>query len=276
MNLEGERKNRIDRTIPEVKNHSVDSRPAVKDSVIDPTAFVARIATAGRAQGFRVDHFGESGGLPQLALTKRTRGPRPRIYFSAGIHGDEPAPPLALLELIERGAFDALAGWFICPLLNPIGFSRHTREGSDGFDLNRDYKTPRSVEIQAHARWLQRQPNFDLAICLHEDWEAQGFYLYELNPSDRPGVAHAMIDAVRNVCPIETATVIDGRTIAELGIIRPTADPALRDAWPESIYLQAHHTKLGYTVETPSALPLVQRIAALGVLIEAAIDSVSA
>ena len=32
-------------------------------------------------------------------------------------------------------------------------------------------------------RWLARQPNFDLAVCVHEDWESVGFYLYELNLS---------------------------------------------------------------------------------------------
>src|SRR5207253_10524900 len=110
--------------------------------------------------------------------------------------------------------------------------------------------------------WLERQPNFDLTICIHEDWEATGCYLYELNPLGRPTLAHAMIAAARQAGPIETATVIDGREIAEPGIIRPVSDPLLRELWPESIYLRAHHTRLGYTIESPSALPIEQRIAA--------------
>ena len=252
--------------------------------LVDPLEFAPRIQAAARLAGFRVEPFGEiagaakgdgappAGSAPLFALTKRTPGPRPRIYVSAGIHGDEPAPPLALLALIEQGAFDERANWFLCPLLNPVGFIRRSRENADGIDLNRDYKALRSLEIQAHARWLQRQPNFELTLCVHEDWEATGYYLYELNPNGRPSLARPMIAAVATACPIETAAVIDGRAVAERGIIRPVADPLLRELWPESIYLRAHHTQLGYTLETPSALPLGQRIAAHSAAIKTAIE----
>lgn len=248
--------------------HSVHS---VKNSVFEPRALIARLEDAGRSAGFRVDRFGEAAGHPLIALTKRTPGPRPRIYLSAGIHGDEPAPPLALLEMIEAGMFDTRATWFICPLLNPIGFTLGTRENADPLDLNRDYKDLRSAEIAAHVRWLRHQPNFDLVLCLHEDWESTGYYLYELNPLDRPSLAVPMIEAVRAVCPIETGAIIDGREAAAPGIIRPVSDPLLRASWPEAIYLRAHHSTLTYTLESPSALPLERRIAAHRIAIAAAL-----
>lgn len=221
----------------------------------------ARLAAAGRAAGFAVETFGEIAGTPLLALTKAAPDRRPRLYLSAGIHGDEPAPPRALLQLLEQGFFDARADWFVCPLLNPAGMARGTRENPAGHDLNRDYRSQQSAEIRAHVAWLRRQPEFDLALCLHEDWEAAGFYLYELNPDRRPSLAEAMIAAVRPVCPIDPADVIDGRPAAD-GIIRPDADPAKRELWPEAIYLRAHHTRLCYTLETPSGRPLAQRLAA--------------
>lgn len=245
-------------------------------TVLNPAEFAAQVASSARAAGFRIERFGEMAGCPLLGLTKRTPGVRPRIYLSAGIHGDEPAPPLALLELLEAGVFDHRAGWFICPLLNPVGFVRRTRENADGIDLNRDYRALRSLEIQAHARWLQRQPNLELAVCLHEDWEAQGFYLYEVKASPGESLARRMLDAVARVCPLETATVIDGRAIDEPAIIRPIVDPALRDTWPETIYLRAHHTQHGYTIETPSSLPLPVRIAAQSAAVNAAIEAVCA
>ena len=263
--------------IPSVeRTHSVNSTPAVKaSSPIDPPALAARFAATGRATGFRVETFGEHAGCPLFALTKRTPGPRPRIYLSAGIHGDEPAPPLAVLAMIEAGVFDSRATWFLCPLLNPAGFMRRTRENADGLDLNRDYKDLRSAEIRAHAGWLGRQPNFDLSLCVHEDWESTGFYLYELNPLGRPTLADAMLDAVRPVCPIEPASVIDGRPIDVPGVIRPVSDPLMRETWPEAIYLRAHHTTLSYTIESPSAFPLAQRIATLRAALEAAIKGLS-
>lgn len=248
--------------------------PSRPENVLAPMAYLARVTSLAQAAGFRAETYGHIRDVPLWAFTKRTRGPRPRIYISAGIHGDEPAPPLALAELIADGTFDDRAVWFLCPLLNPAGFLGRQRENADGLDLNRDYKTQRSLEIQAHARWLQRQPNFDVTLCLHEDWEAQGFYLYELNPTGRQSLARTLIEAVAPICPVETATVIDGRPIAEPGIIRPVADPLLREAWPESIYLRAHHTRLGYTLETPSALPLAQRVRALQAAVETAVRHV--
>lgn len=238
---------------------------------LEPSAYSKSFAAAARQAGFKAEPFGEIHGHDLVAYTRRTPGPRPRVYFSAGIHGDEPAPPLALLRLVTEGCFDDRCTWFLCPLLNPTGMLRQTRENHAGTDLNRDYKIPESAEVKAHVQWLQRQPGFDLIICLHEDWEAQGFYLYELNPLNRPSLAPAMIKAAQTHGPIEAASVIDGRPIAEPGIIRPISDPLLRENWPEAIYLRNRHGTLNYTVETPSAWPLEQRIAVHGAVLRAAL-----
>lgn len=242
----------------------MDSAPPVKDSRVpglDPRATATRLAAAARAAGFDVESFGEAAGCPLLALTRRAPGPRPRVYVSAGIHGDEPAGPLALAEMLEAGAFDDRAVWFLCPLLNPAGFRAGTRENAEGVDLNRDYRATRSDEIRRHIAWLRRQPNFDLALCVHEDWEARGYYLYEQNPLGRPSLAEPMLEAVARGCPIDPSDLIDGRE-ARAGIIRPLLDPAQRELWPEAIYLRAHHSRLIYTIESPSGFPLAQRIAA--------------
>ncbi len=207
---------------------------------------------------------------PLIALTKRTPGLRPRIYLSAGIHGDEPAPPLTLLDIMEAGDFDRRANWFICPLLNPNGLARGIRENADGHDLNRDYKDLRCAETRAHVSWLQRQPNFAVCLSVHEDWESTGYYLYELNPQQRSSLAEPMIAAVTAVCPIDHSPLIDGRE-SKGGILRPVADPLLRENWPESIYLRAHHTTQTYTIESPSAFPLAQRLAAHRRALETAI-----
>ncbi|MDQ5977853.1 MAG: murein peptide amidase [Verrucomicrobiota bacterium] len=247
--------------------------PASAELPLDPATFVPRFADAARAAGFKLDNFGEVQGHPLLACTKRTTGHRPRIYLSAGLHGDEPAPPWALLRLMQTGFLDARCTWFVCPLLNPTGFQWRTRENFAGVDLNRDYKIPQSAEVQAHVRWLRLQPNFDLILCLHEDWEAKGFYLYELNPLNLPTLAPTMIAAAQAHGPIETAAVIDGRESAEPGIIRPVSDPLLRDTWPEAIYLRHHHGPLDYTLETASALPLDQRIATQCAVVRAASET---
>lgn len=265
-------------------NRSTSQIPSAKESPhsmaqtttlplpLNPTDYLVALEGAAAAAGFRRETMGEVAGQRMIACTKRTPGPRPRIYLSAGIHGDEPAGPLALLALMQRGFFDARAVWLLCPLLNPVGFGKRTRENAEGLDLNRDYRALKSAEIQAHIRWLKRQPNFDLSLCVHEDWESKGYYLYELNPGGRPTLAHPILRAVERVCPLERATVIDGREVAERGIIRPVSDPLLRELWPESIYLRAHHTQLSYTLESPSAFAIGQRVDAHCAAIEAAIN----
>lgn len=232
---------------------------SVKAAPFDPRELVTRFADAGERRGFRIRTMTEIDGCPLIALTKRVPGPRPRIYLSSGVHGDEPAAPLALLDLLERNVFDARAVWFLIPMINPAGFRRGSRENAAGVDLNRDYRHCTSREATAHVKWLEYQPRFDLTICLHEDWESTGYYLYELNLKNRPSLAEGMIDAVCSAHPIDRASRIDGRP-AEGGIIRPDADPSARDLWPEAIYLRAHHTSLSYTLEAPSSFPLADRI----------------
>jgi len=251
--------------------HQVPWMPPATPPLLDPPALAAQLERAAAKAGFRSERYGEAAGCPLLALTKRTSGVRPRIYLSAGIHGDEPAPPLALLSMIESGDFDHRAVWFLCPLMNPAGLARGIREDAEGRDLNRDYRHLASPEVRDHVRWLGRQPNFDLAVCVHEDWETAGFYLYELNPDQRPSSAEAMIRAVSKACPIEKSPLIEGRE-AKGGIIRPELNPAERELWPEAIYLQVHHTRLTYTIESPSALPLDTRITALRTALRTAID----
>jgi len=189
------------------------------------------------------------------------------------VHGDEPAGPLALLELLSEGFFDNRAHWFICPVLNPLGFVRGTRENPENIDLNRDYRACRSAEVRAHIAWLQRQPPFDLTLCLHEDWESTGFYLYEHNVNDRPSLAHALLAAVRPHMPIEPAHIIDGRPIDEPGILRPQVNIQDLPEWPEQFYLREHyHYDLGYTTETPSSLPLAPRVATQKALVTTAVE----
>lgn len=198
----------------------------------------------------------------------------PRIYISSGIHGDEPAGPLAVRQLLRENAWpDGLDLW-LCPCLNPAAFTLNRRENREGLDLNRQYLAPEAAETAAHIYWLKRQPSFDLCLCLHEDWESDGFYLYEQNPDHQPSLAEAMVTRVSEVCPIDRSEVIEGRP-AHNGIIRPDIDPRTRPQWPEAFFLITHKTRLSYTLEAPSDFPVAARVAALTVAVNTALESVS-
>ena len=229
---------------------------------------------AARHYGWAVEELPATAGSRILAL-KRTQNAsladsRRRVYLSTGIHGDEPAGPLAVLQLLQENEWPENCDLWLCPCLNPEGFRLNKRENPLGLDLNRQYLNPVAAETLAHTRWLEQQPAFDLCLCLHEDWESHGFYVYELNPDDRPSLAPEMIARVAEVCPIDLSELIEGRA-ARGGIIRPSIDPRERPQWPESFYLLTHKTRLSYTLEAPSDFPLLIRAASLVAAVRAAL-----
>ena len=185
-----------------------------------PTGF----ATAAEACGF----------LPEVLLDTEDgaitawerKGDGPVVYISAGMHGDEPAGPLALLEMMEAGWLPGNFHWFICPVLNPGGLALGTRENRQGCDLNRDYFRRKSLEIAAHTRWLSRQPVPSLFVSLHEDWESEGFYFYEINLAcDDTDRSHSILDAVAPFFPPEpclrSMAMKSGHLVGSIIVPRP-------------------------------------------------------
>lgn len=239
---------------------------------IEIDAVIAEQRQYAVAGGWQLESLPTPSGVDLLALRRRVARPLQRIYISTGIHGDEPAGPLAVRELLKENVWPPQADIWLCPCLNPTGFPLRTRTGASGHDLNRDYRHLRTEEIRAHVAWLERQPSFDLCLCLHEDWEAHGFYVYELNPEHRPSLAGEMVEAARKFCPIDYSALIDGREATD-GVIQPNLDPALRPEWPEALYLLTHKTRLSYTLEAPSDFPLAVRVAALVAATKAALTS---
>lgn len=230
--------------------------------ILDIHSVTRDIESVAASHGWKIDLLKQAGDVRCVALHRPVAAPRRRIYLSAGIHGDEPAGPLAALRLLRDNTWPVDAELWFCPCLNPAGIQLNRRENNSGLDLNRDYKHLATAEVRAHIDWLQTLPELDLTICLHEDWEAQGFYLYELNPGNRPSLSEAIIAAVAPVCPIDPASEIDGRP-AQGGIIRPSADLASRPQWPEAFWLLQNKTKMSYTLEAPSDFPMAVRVDAL-------------
>lgn len=242
---------------------------------IDIRAVLHDIGAAAHEHGWISETFGRQGEFDLIALQRAPlRNPHSafRIYLSTGIHGDEPAGPLAALRLLRENRWPADAELWFCPCLNPLGFMLNRRENTDGKDLNRDYRHLETAEVRAHIAWLKRQPRFDLYLCLHEDWESHGFYLYEQNPDSKPSLAEKMIEAVKAVCPIDDSEVIEDRP-AQGGIIRPNLDPRTRPQWAEAFYLIMHKARQGYTLEAPSDFPLDARVNALVAAVGAALET---
>lgn len=228
---------------------------------------------AAADHGWNSETFLKTDSYRLFALTRKVSHPRQRIYISAGIHGDEPAGPLAVLQLLQENRWPAHADIWLVPCLNPTGFPLNSRENAEGVDLNRQYLEPIAPEIRAHIAWLEKQPRFDVTVCLHEDWEAEGFYVYELNPDKQPSLARSITGRVAEVCPIDMSLMIEGRPAVN-GIITPSFDPRSRPQWPEAFYLFTNKTRLSYTMEAPSDFQLVTRVAAEVASVRAVLDSI--
>ena len=243
---------------------------------IDIHAVLREVKAAAQLHGWSYELFYKIGDLELFALhhvplSTLDSQPSTRVYISAGIHGDEPAGPLAALKLIQENRWPAEVELWLIPCLNPTGFILNSRENDGRKDLNRDYRHTETGEIAAHIRWLERQPRFDFYFCLHEDWESHGFYLYEQNPDNKVSLAEKMIEAVKKVCPVDMSENIEGRP-AQCGIIHPKVSPQERPDWPEALYLISHKARQGYTLEAPSDFPLTIRVNALVAAVNAAVN----
>lgn len=222
-----------------------------------------RLVEAARPAGFQTTFYGKVGDWSLPAFKRGDDSEGPHIYLSAGVHGDEPAGPLAVLHLLRKRLLPPGPRYTLVPLVNPRALETGTRNTPEGVDVNRDYgPQPGSSEARLHQAWLAGQ-RFDLALCLHEDTDGEGFYLYELcAPESRP-LADVALKASRAHLPIDPRKEIDGMP-ARGGRVFPPPEAHARERTdlPEALCLYFGHTGHCLTLETPTRAPVVQRMEA--------------
>lgn len=227
-----------------------------------------------RLRGFAVDVIFQHKNIAIPAFSRRGKGENPRvILLSAGIHGDEPAGLLTILDFLKSEPTSEFT-WLINPLLNPSGTIAHTRENAEGIDLNRSYDRPENLEIKAQLAWLARHPAPDLFIALHEDWEATGFYFYELHCDTTPETQlfrDAILSAIAPHLLLEPGPLIDGHEASDAGWIYREDLPVIPEGLPEALYFVKKGCAHSLTFETPSEAPIGKRTAAHLAAIQAAV-----
>ena len=206
--------------------------------------------------------YGEAGCYPLIVVHSERRDPRlPSVYLSAGIHGDEPAPVEGLLRwVVETFRADpslALWNWMIFPCLNPWGLERNVRFDAQGLDLNRYYNSRKVSQITAQLA-LMRGHRYDVAVSLHEDYDARGFYLYEI-AAKRPHWGESLCSECASSLPLDERRKIDGHS-SRNGLIRRRISPEMMKGHPESFRLHLRHADRTFTLETPSEESLEKRV----------------
>jgi len=163
-----------------------------------------------RSGRWEVETVFDDRGLPSRVFRTKKKGPA--LWVLAGIHGEEPAPPNAVAQNIEK--FDALARKGIpvvlFPLCNPVGYVKAWRypdsEGRSGTGHSvgdSDHLLPdkagkpramKATSAQAGAltaKVLALSKDYPpvLSVDLHEDDSIAKGYLYSQGPKGRRRVA---------------------------------------------------------------------------------------
>ena len=232
---------------------------------------IARWRAVCREAGLRLRKLAHADGFPLFYVETPASRRKPGVYISAGIHGDEPGGAEGLITWAESRTQDLRElPLLLLPCLNPWGLINNVRADAEGRDLNRLFHDD-GIPMVAGWKALMRGRSFKAALALHEDYDGQGLYLYEV-PRPERGWGELLLKAARPVIPIERRARVDNFA-AIAGVIRPRLRKARfqRIGYPEAVVLHLEHAEWTFTVETPSEFALESRAAAHRAVIEQAL-----
>ncbi len=248
------------------------SKPARFDEtaqrVHDYRHLIARWRRVARAAGLKLEAFARAGEYSVYALGTRDR-PDGGLYVSAGIHGDEPAATEGLIRWAETRLPALVRGRhslpvLILPCLNPWGLVNNRRTNEQGDDLNRIFDRDRVSPIGPLKKLLGKS-RFDLALHLHEDYDARGAYLYEIHRR-APDWGAELLAHCQAALPVESRRRIEGQSF-RAGVFLRRRDLDLPFC-PEAFPLYQRHAPHVITFETPSEFSLARRVRAHVLLVE--------
>ncbi len=144
--------------------------------------------------------------------------------------------------------------------MNPWGLVNNQRADEKKRDLNRLFNRRDVAPIGELRRHLAGR-RFELAVTMHEDFDAQGVYLYELGRRAPEDMGRELLATVSAILPVETRTRIDGRP-AKDGLMLRRANLERVPLHPEAIDLYLRNSDRVLTIETPSEFGLARRVAA--------------
>lgn len=259
-----------------------DTRPAVSIGR-DYDALVARVRAID-LHGGRLRVIGEQPGgartYPMVMVTLPARSGRrvASVLVNGGTHGDEPAGAEAVVAFLER---DVAGRWpefafTVMPCTNPWGHAHGRREGPAGLDLNRSFRraTSRTPEVSFVKRSLAGR-EFDLFLDCHEDVDTPGLYVFA--PAR---LGSAMVEASGRLGPVHPGSLVDGEIPVNRGVVETDGERSrIRRGewrtWPLPFYVARYRQRRGgpsmtddddpfalngATIETPTFLPMAQRV----------------
>jgi hypothetical protein len=238
---------------------------------------LAREWRALRALGVRVREVACVGAPRTLLVAEAGDASAPTVAISAGVHGDEPAAPWALLSIVRDGLLDPRFAYRIWPCLNPSGYVARTRTNAEGQDVNRSFSRGGTTPEARAVLTANRDRRFVLTLDMHEDFEAEGCYVYEplrpgFAPKFSPLVVRALDDAgipaqaLGGEFDLGLPAGFDAGAMyrVERGTVLVDYEAEVRafEGLPGSLASMYRGTPVALTFETPRPRPWEERIAA--------------
>ena len=241
-----------------------------------PGLTVREVATVGSTRTLLIAESVPEGGIGNARAT---------IAIAAGVHGDEPAGPWALLSLVAGGLLDPSYAYRMWPCTNPSGYRLGTRENEDGVDINRSFTRGGATPEARAIVTANRDRKFALSLDLHEDYEADGFYAYEPLVDGTAPLGEFVIRSVEDAAfPIQdlhgafdvvyppaggmrAPNIEHGRVITDA-----RAEALFLGGLPYNLFLLRNAAKRAMTFESPRKLAWNDRIAIHRVAVTSAIE----
>ncbi|WP_395740445.1 M14 family metallocarboxypeptidase [Prosthecobacter sp.] len=237
----------------------------------DAQHLIQRWRVLARAAGCRVRTLCKAGDFPVIVLESAAAQARePAVYLSTGVHGDEAGSAWGLLTWAEKNLRRLQLGSFlIAPCVNPVGLTLNTRLDHRGFDINRRFHDSSDEICGPWQQWITGRA-MRFGLCLHEDYDAQGIYLYELNHSPQT-VGHDVISRCERIMAPDPRRSIDGQR-ANKGVIRRRTLPTHLPGMPEAIELHVRGCPITLTFESPSEFDFDTRVRVQVKFVESALS----
>lgn len=224
---------------------------------------------SGNIGEFAVDNRGYK--IPRYVFSGLIEGQAPiRLGIFAGLHGDEPAGPEALVifltELLRDPSRARGYELYIYPVTNPAGYEDNTRRNRAGKDLNREFWLGTSAEPEI--RILEgelRAGRFDGIIALHADDTCTGLYGYAHDRLLNEALLRPALAASERILPRDQRPMIDGFSACN-GVINQCFCGVL-SAPPDQ-----HPQPFDIIFETPALEPLDVQAQAAAVALQTILD----
>lgn len=218
---------------------------------------------------YMISDLGED--FPIMAARRIHSPGNPTVFISGGVHGDEPAGVMAALQFLDELDQHRNFNFIIIPCINPVGYAKNIREGSEFQDINREwfYETD-SPENLAVMKFLSENSvyNYALTMDLHETRSQEkltsayppnerhplGFHMWEVCPNEDVRVGKDIIKAVKKVTDVCNWSHVWGDTNTDGVIYYP--EGAVGEMYGEAHtfenFLGKNYTQHSITTETYS------------------------